>query len=83
MTEIVSESLVADQNTGLSDRLDQDYAHLAGQLDNRGIDIEAISAKAMSFAVAGLAVDGQKIEDEMCVAKSFPDFWERFEVFTK
>ena len=52
MTEIVSESLVADQNAGLSDRLDQDYAHLAGQLDNRGIDIEAISAKAESFAVA-------------------------------
>jgi 3-phosphoshikimate 1-carboxyvinyltransferase len=38
---------------------------------------------AMSFAVAGLATGGQKIEDPGCVAKSFPDFWERFEVFTK
>lgn len=36
---------------------------------------------AMSFAIAGLVVEGQIIEDEKCVAKSFPDFWERFEVF--
>ena len=33
---------------------------------------------AMSFAVAGLAVPGVKVLDEGCVAKSFPDFWERF-----
>ncbi len=33
---------------------------------------------AMSFAVAGLRVPGVKILDEGCVAKSFPDFWERF-----
>ena len=52
MTEIVSESLVADQNAKLSDQLDQDYEHLAGQLDRRGIDIAAISAKAENFAVA-------------------------------
>ena len=38
---------------------------------------------AMSFAAAGLAVGGQTIENEKCVAKSFPDFWERFEVFHK
>jgi 3-phosphoshikimate 1-carboxyvinyltransferase len=36
---------------------------------------------AMSFAVAGLAIGKQVIQDETCVAKSFPDFWERFEVF--
>lgn len=34
---------------------------------------------AMSMAVAGLRVDGVMIEDEQCVAKSFPDFWDRFE----
>ena len=34
---------------------------------------------AMSFAVAGLFVPGVKILDEKVVAKSFPDFWERFE----
>jgi 3-phosphoshikimate 1-carboxyvinyltransferase len=38
---------------------------------------------AMSFAVAGLATGNQIIDDEMCVAKSFPDFWEKFEVFSK
>jgi len=38
---------------------------------------------AMSFAVAGLATGNQTIDDEMCVAKSFPDFWEKFEVFSK
>lgn len=33
---------------------------------------------AMSFAVAGLRVPGVQIRGEECVAKSFPDFWERF-----
>ncbi|MBN2510127.1 MAG: 3-phosphoshikimate 1-carboxyvinyltransferase [Spirochaetales bacterium] len=36
---------------------------------------------AMSFAVAGLPLGGQVIRDRHCVKKSFPDFWERFEVF--
>jgi 3-phosphoshikimate 1-carboxyvinyltransferase len=35
---------------------------------------------AMSFAVAGLVVPGVKILGEKCVAKSFPDFWERFQL---
>ena len=34
---------------------------------------------AMSFAMAGLTVPGIRIENPACVAKSFPDFWERFE----
>ncbi|MCI5122654.1 MAG: 3-phosphoshikimate 1-carboxyvinyltransferase, partial [Candidatus Electrothrix sp. AUS4] len=34
---------------------------------------------AMCFAVAGLRVAGVKVHGEECVAKSFPDFWERFE----
>ena len=33
---------------------------------------------AMCMAVAGLKVPGVKITGEECVAKSFPDFWERF-----
>ncbi len=33
---------------------------------------------AMSFAVAGLRVDGLVIDDPGCVAKTFPDFWERW-----
>lgn len=34
---------------------------------------------AMSFAVAGLRVPEVIIEDPGCVAKTFPDFWERWE----
>ncbi|MDO9516377.1 MAG: 3-phosphoshikimate 1-carboxyvinyltransferase [Syntrophales bacterium] len=34
---------------------------------------------AMSFAVAGLAVEGMEIKDETCVSKSFPNFWEELE----
>jgi len=33
---------------------------------------------AMSFAIAGLQVDGIKIKNPMCVTKSFPNFWEEF-----
>lgn len=34
---------------------------------------------AMSFAVGGLVVPGMFIQDENCVEKSFPDFWNVFE----
>jgi len=34
---------------------------------------------AMSFAIAGLKVPGVTINDPGCVAKTFPDFWERWE----
>ncbi|MBI2101554.1 3-phosphoshikimate 1-carboxyvinyltransferase [Candidatus Woesearchaeota archaeon] len=33
---------------------------------------------AMSFAVAGLVINGIRIKNPGCVAKSFPDFWEKF-----
>lgn len=35
---------------------------------------------AMCFAVAGLVTPGVTITNEQCVAKSFPDFWERFKL---
>jgi 3-phosphoshikimate 1-carboxyvinyltransferase len=34
---------------------------------------------AMSFAVAGLALDGVEILDPDCVGKTFPDFFERLD----
>jgi 3-phosphoshikimate 1-carboxyvinyltransferase len=34
---------------------------------------------AMSFAIAGLALEGIVIEDPDCVKKSFPNFWEKLE----
>ncbi len=37
---------------------------------------------AMSFAIAGLAVDGIVIEDPDCVAKTFPDFFERLSLLS-
>ncbi len=32
----------------------------------------------MCFAVAGLVIPGIRVKNENCVAKSFPDFWQRF-----
>ncbi len=34
---------------------------------------------AMAFAVPGLVVSGMEIENETCVEKSFPNFWEVFD----
>jgi 3-phosphoshikimate 1-carboxyvinyltransferase len=34
---------------------------------------------AMSFAIAGLAIEGISIKDPDCVKKSFPDFWEKLD----
>ena len=46
----------------------------------RGAEIETYEDHriAMCFAVAGLKIPGIKVLGEECVAKSFPDFWERF-----
>lgn len=48
----------------------------------RGAEIETYDDHriAMCFGVAGLVVPGVRITNESCVAKSFPDFWERFEL---
>jgi 3-phosphoshikimate 1-carboxyvinyltransferase len=53
----------------------------SGKIHGAQIDPHNDHRIAMSFAVAGLATGNQVINDEMCVAKSFPDFWEKFEVF--
>ena len=47
----------------------------------RGAEIECYDDHriAMSFAIAGLAIDGITIKDPDCVKKSFPDFWEKLE----
>jgi len=34
---------------------------------------------AMAFSISGLKVDGIEIENEGCVAKSFPTYWEKFD----
>ena len=37
---------------------------------------------AMSLALAGLRVEGVRIEDPACVGKTFPDYWERLSAVT-
>lgn len=52
----------------------------AGPKGLHGADIDTYNDHriAMCFGVAGLVVPGIRIQNEGCVAKSFPDFWERF-----
>ena len=47
----------------------------------RGARIETYNDHriAMGFAVLGLAVPGMEIEEESCVGKSFPGFWQTLE----
>jgi len=59
---------------------DKMIIHGDGGSHLRGAEIETYQdhRMAMSMAVAGLKVPGVKITGEKCVAKSFPDFWQRF-----
>ena len=70
---------------GIRAECDADSLLIEGNNQAHGTQIDPHNDHriAMSFAVAGLATGSQTIEDEMCVAKSFPDFWERFAVFTE
>ena len=54
--------------------------HGEGGAGLRGAQIETYEdhRMAMSLAVAGLRIPGVQITGEECVAKSFPDFWQRF-----
>ena len=38
---------------------------------------------AMSFAIAGLVINGVRIKNPSCVNKSFPDFWKKFDELYK
>src|SRR5262245_36897562 len=48
----ISDGFVAEQNKKLRAHLDEDYEHLGKRLARRGVDIEALTAKAQSFRVA-------------------------------
>lgn len=52
---------------------------VGGRPHGAAIDCHDDHRIAMSFAVAGLAIPGVEIQDEGCVRKSFPTFWEVFE----
>ena len=70
---------------GVVSKCDENSLIIEGTQKIHGADINPHNDHriAMSFAIAGLATANQVIEDEKCVAKSFPDFWERFEVFSE
>lgn len=59
---------------------DRMIIHGEGGRNLHGAQIETYNdhRMAMSMAVAGLKVPGVRILEEQCVAKSFPDFWQRF-----
>jgi 3-phosphoshikimate 1-carboxyvinyltransferase len=65
---------------GVDARCSQDKLIVTGGTPH-GAEIETYGDHriAMSFAVAGLVVDGTRIRGESCVEKSFPNFWEVFE----
>ena len=70
---------------GVLAQCDETSLTIQGSPKIHGADIDPHNDHriAMSFAIAGLVTGNQVIKDEMCVGKSFPDFWEKFEVFSK
>lgn len=50
---------------------------VGGQVHGAEIETYQDHRLAMSFAIAGLVIPGVKIKGEECVAKSFPNFWEK------
>lgn len=79
-------SAVVTELTKLGVRVEEEEAamiiHGDGGAGLTGAVIETYEdhRMAMSMAVAGLRVPGVQISGEDCVAKSFPDFWERFQL---
>ena len=59
-------------------RLLDDSPARGRQLHGAAIDTYDDHRMAMSFAVAGLRVPGVVINNPGCVAKTFPDFWQRW-----
>jgi len=70
---------------GVPAKCDEDSLTIQGGPKIHAADIDPHNDHriAMSFAIAGLVTGNQVIEDEMCVAKSFPDFWKKFEIFSE
>lgn len=56
--------------------MEDDLIIIGGTPHGAVIDTYDDHRMAMSFAVAGLRTPGVRIQNERCVEKSFPDFWE-------
>src|SRR5271165_3891777 len=52
MSYRIPDSLIAEENAKRAHALEDDHASLSRQLERRGLDIEAITAKVAAFAVA-------------------------------
>lgn len=78
LTAVVTE--LTKMGAQVEERQDSMIIHGDGGAGLHGavIDTYHDHRMAMSFAVTGLRVPGVRISNEGCVAKSFPDFWERF-----
>jgi len=50
-----------------------------GKAHDAEIDPHNDHRLAMSFAIAGLAIPGIRIQHERCVDKSFPEFWQKLQ----
>lgn len=59
----------------------QDWLSVTGCKNHKGAVIETFNDHriAMAFSIAGLKVQGIEIENEGCVAKSFPNYWDKFD----
>lgn len=58
----------------------EDFIEIIGG-DPKGAQIETFNDHriAMAFSIPGLVVPGMEIENETCVEKSFPNYWEIFD----
>ncbi len=63
---------------GVDAREGEDWLSVAGKDAMNGAIIETFNDHriAMAFSIIGLMVEGISIENEGCVAKSFPGFWD-------
>ena len=68
------------QKMGITVRQGQDFMEITGGR-HRGARIDTFNDHriAMAFSIPGLLVEGIEIENETCVEKSFPTYWEIFE----
>lgn len=65
---------------GIKVRQGEDFLEITGGTP-KGARIKTFNDHriAMSFSIPGLKISGMEIENETCVEKSFPNFWDIFE----
>ncbi|MBT4200661.1 MAG: 3-phosphoshikimate 1-carboxyvinyltransferase, partial [Desulfobacula sp.] len=62
----------------------EDYLEITGG-NPKGAIIETFNDHriAMAFSIPGLLIQGMAIENESCVEKSFPNYWDIFDALQK